>query len=79
MQARNNCVHSKGGICSIHGAGAKLKWKPSARRMPDKKKSSREYFYVYDVGLGERRLMQTRLLFDKMTSPEITRNRNLGE
>ena len=71
-------MHSRGGVCSIHGAGAKHKWKLSDKRMSDRRKS-REYFHVCDEGVSNRKLMKTRLMFDRMTSPEVTRTRNHGE
>ena len=64
MTDEMTCVHKKGGICLLHGPGAKLRWKPIGPKIVTyvngKKKTSynKDYFYVCDLGLlggGERK------------------------
>ena len=48
-----------GSTCSVHGPGAKLKWKPAKGRPIGGKQ--REYYHECDIGMGTRRLRQPSL------------------
>ena len=88
------CVHSKGGVCSIHGPGAKLRWrfdgKEKVRTEEGRLKTTakRLYFYVCGPkpnGGGEKnKLKQSRLssfIKTKKTTAENdedTSNREVG-
>ena len=86
------CEHKKGGICTIHGAGAKLKWRPATKGTRGrggargKWDGQREYFYACDLGptgnvmkqkkLSSFSFVKTTLL--KTTRSEITEEGNLN-
>ena len=60
------CSYLPGGVCKIHGPGAKLKWKPivGKNKKYDKK---RHYFYKCDVEMTRGvKLKQTRLSFGSL-------------
>ena len=83
------CTHSKGGVCSLHGPGAKWCWKPIpvGRRKPGPsgKLITKEYFWRCDVGLTGRKLKQTRISFGGTVDDERrgdnagTRRRHSGD
>lgn len=63
--AWQDCVHSKGGVCSVHGKGALLRWKPSAKKTSPKVEGGRsvdkyegKYNYVCDLGLDDGRKLK---------------------
>ena len=63
------CEHKKGGVCVLHGPGAKLRWKPIGPKIVTyvngKKKTSynKDYFYVCDLGLlGSGKTMKQTML-----------------
>ena len=66
-----SCVHARGGVCTIHGPGAKLRWRfggKETERDKDgqlKTTARRIYFYVCNPGQqgggGGKKLTQTRL------------------
>ena len=62
---RKKCEYKKGGVCSIHGPGARLTWKPVRvpNPAPGEKKTTRLYSYVCEVGPGGGALRQPRLSF----------------
>ena len=55
IKKRVDCSYV-GGTCSIHGPGAKLKWKLAKDWTPANR--TREYYYQCDTGMGSRRLSQ---------------------
>ena len=63
--SREECVHTKDGTCSVHGPGAKWRWRPippSQRTVgPDGKVKKRVYFLSCEVGVGGRNLKQAKL------------------
>ena len=72
LQQRRTCVYSKGGVCGEHGPGATEKWKPTNTIGVGKDgkktiKNGRKYFCVCDTGLGNKKLKQTMLSFQKTT------------
>ena len=59
-----------GNICDLHGAGAKLKGRPTRTKATTpggKPRIGREYYQVCDVGLGEKKLFQPRISSLMMT------------
>ena len=77
----DDCVHSKDGTCTIHGPGAKWRWRPilpvSRRPVgPDGKVKKREYFWKCEVGGGGKNLQQSRICFVK--KPDGGNNDTLG-
>ena len=71
------CVHKEGGVCTIHGPGAKLRWRPSCKTVQGegkKKKYERVYWYECDLMPGGRggRVRQLRLSFGKTTPKRKT-------
>ena len=72
------CVHSKDGTCSVHGPGAKWRWRPipvSQRTIgPDGKLRKRVYFWKCEVGVGGRNLQQSKLTFKKKPDDETRRD-----
>ena len=73
------CSYAKGGVCAIHGPGAKLRWKPVTTGNGDKWDKTKKYFYVCDESIRDRKLKKTRLSFGPVTSPRVGLARNLGE
>ena len=70
---RGRCVHAKGGICDIHGPGAKYTWRPIFIKEtgPDGKTTmvkSKEWFYVCDISQDNKKLKQTKISFMKTTA-----------
>ena len=69
-------MHSRGGVCSLHGPGAKYRWRPKGenRIVVDangRKKTTfdKEYFWACDLApSGGKKLTQTRLSFKKTPS-----------
>ena len=71
-QDKKTCPYRKGGVCKEHGPGAKERWKPIYKVVTDKEGkqttvSSKKYFLVCDTGLGNKKLRQTTLSFNKTT------------
>ena len=68
------CTHSKGGVCSVHGPGAKCCWKPIpvGRRIPgpNVKMVTKEYYWRCDVNRAGKKLKQTRILFGRNVNDE---------
>ena len=65
------CVHKKGGICEVHGAGAKLRWRPAKGR-GGKWDGKRQYFYECDLGPAGNVVRQQRLPFVRTASSKKT-------
>ena len=66
----DECVHAKDGTCTLHGPGAKWRWRPilpvSSRPVgPDGKVKKREYYWQCEVGSGGKNLQQARISFNK--------------
>ena len=91
---RGVCVHSKGGVCSIRGPGAKLRWRFGGKETERTKEgqlkttSKRVYFYVCGPRpkLGEEKILkQSRLssfIKTKKTTAEVqddTNDREFGD
>ena len=76
--SKGACVHSKDGTCSVHGPGAKWRWRPippSQRTIgPDGKLKKREYFWKCEVGAGGRNLQQSKLTFRRNPDDEPRRD-----
>ena len=77
----DDCVHTKDGTCTLHGPGAKWRWRPilpvSRRPIgPDGKVKKREYFWKCEVGGGGRNLQQSRICF--MKKPDGGNNDTMG-
>ena len=73
------CKHAKGGVCDVHGPGAKLRWKPIIKGEGDPWDKTKEYFYVCDLTKNAKKWKQTRLSFDPVTSPRLGSPRSQGE
>ena len=88
-----SCVHAKGGVYTIHGLGAKLRWRLGGKetlRSKDgqlKTTARRIYFYVCNPGQqeGGKKLTQSRLssfIKTRKTTAGVqddTRKRELGD
>ena len=73
------CVHKRGGLCELHGPGAKKRVRPIrvVVKGPDGKdvvKIKQKTFYTCDVGEGGTRLLQTRLSFGGRVTRTIERD-----
>ena len=70
------CVHTKDGVCSLHGEGAKRLPKLVTQVLKDKtgqevRKTVKKYFFVCDLSMRRgNKLRQTRLSFKKTTKLE---------
>ena len=69
---KKTCPYRKGGLCKEHGPGGKERWKPVYKLVTDEAGrqttvSSKKYFLVCDTGLGNKKLKQTTLSFNKTT------------
>ena len=83
-----DCVHTAGGVCNIHGEGARLTWKvvvkktigPGGRVI--RKKDGRKYFYVCDIGPRGHAMKQTRISFGRQPQaeddPSLSNTNGLG-
>ena len=75
------CTHSMGGVCSIHGPGAKWCWKPipvgKRKPGPNGKLVTKEYYWRCDVSMTGKKLKQTRISFGKTLNDE-KRGDNVG-
>ena len=74
--SRDECVHTKDGTCSIHGPGAKWRWRPippSQRTVgPDGKVKKRVYFWSCEVGVGGRNLTANVILERSLVPHQIS-------
>ena len=79
------CTHLKGGVCTIHGPGAKLRWTPGKWVKGEKIQEKRNYFYVCEQNRKTKKndMIQMKLNFarrsDDKTKVEQTRKRLEGE
>ena len=67
---REKCVHAKGGICEVHGDGARYTWKPTFTKQvgPDGKITVVKGKEYCDISQNHRKLTQTKISFLKTTS-----------
>ena len=73
------CEHVRGGLCKLHGPGAKKKVRPIRVTIqgPDGRevvKIKKKTFYTCDVGEGGTRLLQTRLSFSGKDAKTVERD-----
>ena len=63
------CTHLKGGICTVHGPGAKLCWTPGKWVKGEKIEEKRNYFYVCESNKKPKKkgLIQMKLSFARLT------------
>ena len=79
------CVHSKKGVCSTHGPGAKERWRPGNKVVSvvdgvKKYETTKIYFWECDLGSKGRKLQQTGI--SRFLSPARGRregNQTVGE
>ena len=64
QQGGKKCVHAKGGVCEVHGDGARYTWKPTFTKKITVVKG-KEYC---DISQNHRKLTQTKISFLKTTS-----------
>ena len=58
------CTYEKGGVCWIHGPGAKLRWKQGMKTTDGKRK--RVYYYEFDPEPGGvKKMKQVKLSFNR--------------
>ena len=70
--AMRKCVHTKKGVCSIHGSGAKERWRPGNKVVSivggvKKYETTKIYYWECDLGAKGRKLQQTGI--SKFLSP----------
>ena len=58
------CVHTRKGVCSIHGPGAKYRWRPGTKMVTEvdgvvKYETTKIYYWVCDLGTKGMKLQQT--------------------
>ena len=58
------CIHTKKGVCSIHGPGAKYRWRPGTKRVTGEdgvieNVKTKIYYWLCDLGPKGRGLQQT--------------------
>ena len=75
------CQHARGGVCRVHGPGAKKKFRPVRVTVfgQDGKEVTRikqKSYYTCDVGTGGTRLLQTRLSFIRDTTTRKVEKRD---
>ena len=79
------CTHLKGGVCTIHGPGAKLRWTPGKWVKGEKIQEKRNYFYVCEQNKKKKKneMIQLKLNFtsrsDDEPKVEMYRKRREGE
>ena len=81
------CTYQKGGVCSLHGPGAKLRWLPGKWVKGELMKDKRNYFYVCEdeKKKDKKKMIQLKLSFikkpddDTKVGEEAMRRRGQGE
>ena len=75
VRLRRYCSYTRGGICHLHGPGARRMWRPARRgaRGRHGEDYTRVYSYVCDLGPRGRGLRQATLSFGRTTLPGVTR------
>ena len=66
------------GICDVHGAGAKLRWRYAKKKTTDKG-LTREFFHVCDTRLGRRKLVQQTLFSSLRKTPGVMKGNTQGD
>ena len=78
-----HCVHTRGGVCSTHGPGAKWCWEPlpmSERRLgPNGKMIIRRHFWRCEVNARGKMMTQTRLPFKKKDDDDDKKGMMMGD
>ena len=64
LSTHRKCVHTKKGVCSIHGPRAKYRWRPGTERVTVedgvmKTEKTKIYYWLCDLGPKGRGLQQT--------------------
>ena len=76
------CTHTKSGVCSVHGPGAKWCWEPvpvGKRKMGQNGKlMTKRYFWKCEVGRNGKVLRQTRISFLRSVGDESLGDNNAG-
>ena len=83
--AMEECQHSRGGVCHLHGPGASLHWRPARRTGRGRGRGGsngyrREYYYSCDLGpRGRGRLRQSSLSFARTTNDDNNRDNTTSD
>ena len=64
------CTYQKGGVCAIHGPGAKLRWLPGKWVRGELLKDKRNYFYVCEDAKKKDRKKMTQLKLSFLKKPD---------
>ena len=67
------CTYQKGGVCDIHGAGAKLRWKPVGKKVVGQDLKRITWYECKDLSRNGKKLIQS-----KITLAKKDENRNQG-
>ena len=59
------CTYQKGGVCSIHGSGAKLRWKPIGRKVVGQEMKRKTWYECRDPNKKGKKLKQSKLTLSK--------------
>ena len=76
VQRPRVCTYQKGGICDIHGGGAKLRWKPVGKKVVGKELKRITWYECKDIGTNGKKLKQSRITLAKASKDD---NQGLGE
>ena len=76
VQRPQVCTYQKGGICNIHGAGAKLRWKPVGKKVVGKDLKRLTWYECKDIGTNGKKLKQSKITLAKPSKDE---NQGVGE
>ena len=72
------CTHTRSGVCSVHGPGAKWCWEPipvgKRKPGPNGKLITKKHFWRCEVGRNGKMMRQTRISFLRSVDDE-----NLGD
>ena len=55
------CTYQEGGVCSIHGSGARLRWKHIGRKVVDQEMKRKYWYECRDLNKEGKKLKQTKL------------------
>ena len=74
------CHHTKDGVCSLHGPGAKWMWRPVPVKnpVPGGKRTRKEHFWKCEVNMRGKTMKQTRISFGQMNN-NVDRGDNKGD
>ena len=56
------CTYQEGGVCSIHGSGARLRWKHIGRKVVDQEMKRKYWYECRDLNKEGKKLKQTKLI-----------------